>query len=574
MARKSRKIYNTADAPAVKEKIKDKAVIYPTAIYARLSNENNGKEDNGASIENQIDICREYISRIPDLQLIKVYKDNGWTGTVMDRPSFNEMMEDAKAGIVKCIVVRDLSRFGRNYIETGSYIETILPEMGVRFVSVKEDFDSIKCDNDDLMVKLQNLINYLYAMDISRKVETSLHTKMKEGTFAWGKLPYGYSWNDDHSSIVPDVARAPFVKQIFQWKIDGVTEMEMCRRLTKAGAPKYDDEENAEDVPWNRSTVHHILINPVYIGNHVYGMTHSAIYKGEKKHKKPEKDWYVCENTHEAIISKEQFDTVRQMIKAESERKQNKLKENAKGRVRVMDFYNGILFCKDCGFKMYLQRYKTSKEGTRWNGYYYCSSSRNRENVGCSTHKIRKKELDECVLQTIQMHAAIALDFERIITDIKKGSADKGFKDSINNQIKSVSIRLNAVGNKRQDLYENYIGGILDAEEYKYAKSKYENDFEDLNSKLEYLTEREREMSEALSSGNKWINLLKDKKSLKKLSTELVDALIDRIDIGESKKVYITFKYKDVYDLTKECIEKIRGGEYERNSDIYPAFKS
>ena len=138
----------------------------------------------------------------PDLQLIKVYKDNGWTGTVMDRPAFNEMMKDASAGIVKCIVVRDLSRFGRNYIETGAYIETMLPEMGIRFISVKEDYDSFKSEgNDDLMVKLQNLINHVYAMDISRKVESALRTQREEGRYNWHHIPYGYKWNADHTNF-------------------------------------------------------------------------------------------------------------------------------------------------------------------------------------------------------------------------------------------------------------------------------------------------------------------------------------------------------------------------------------
>ena len=300
--------------------------IYPAAIYARLSVENSGKDDEGAAIENQIDVCKEYIRECPDLKLVKVYEDNGWTGTVMRRPAFDEMMEDIRTGKIRAVVVRDLSRFARNYIETGTYLESIFPDLNVRFISVKEQFDTLKTDgsNENLMIPLQNLINDLYAKDISRKVEAALHTQMEEGTFAWRNLPYGYTWNDDHSNIIPDEKTAPFVRNIFEWADQGISKVEIAARLQKMNAPKY--QEMYKENPWAKSTV--------------FGIRHSAIYKGIKIEKRPEEDWYVTENAHEPLISRELYDSVKEKLRKNSLKLQESKKRTAKARAGIIDLFD------------------------------------------------------------------------------------------------------------------------------------------------------------------------------------------------------------------------------------------
>ena len=218
MARKSRKVAAVAE-PIIEAA---PAQIFQTAIYARLSVENSGKSEKVDVITNQIEICKSYIADRPYLDLVDTYIDNGRTGTVFDRPEFNRLMNDIKSGKIKCLVVRDLSRFGRDYIETGTYLERIFPQIGLRFISIKEQYDNFDNDgsNASLMIPLQNMINALYSKDISRKVSTALKAQMEQGTFRKRNLPYGYKWNDEHSNMVIDEDSAKFVRLMFKWKIE------------------------------------------------------------------------------------------------------------------------------------------------------------------------------------------------------------------------------------------------------------------------------------------------------------------------------------------------------------------
>lgn len=221
MARKSRRLSETMESGKKSENVQ----IYATAIYARLSVENSGKDDDGAALETQVAVCEEYIRTCPYLRQTDIYTDNGRTGTVFDRPAFNRLMDDIRSGRITCVVVRDLSRFGRDYVETGTYLEHIFPQLGVRFISVKENYDSHAVDgsNESLMIPLQNMINSLYSKDISRKVSASVRTQMENGSFRWRKIPYGYKWDESRSNIVPDERTAGYVRNIFQWKLEGLS---------------------------------------------------------------------------------------------------------------------------------------------------------------------------------------------------------------------------------------------------------------------------------------------------------------------------------------------------------------
>ena len=233
MARKSRK-----HRPEVLSSEQTSVVeILPVAIYARLSVEDKDRGDEG-SIRMQITICQEYIEQEPDLKVYKEYRDNGFTGTNMNRPGFEEMLEDIRQGKVKSVCVRDLSRFGRDYIETGTYIERIFPGLGIRFISVKEQFDTAKTDGsmDSLVVPLQNMINDLYAKDISKKIYTAFHAQMEKGEFKWRMLPYGYGWNETHTEIIPIEEEAEVVRRVYAWFLEGKSSGQI------AGNPYIVDE--------------------------------------------------------------------------------------------------------------------------------------------------------------------------------------------------------------------------------------------------------------------------------------------------------------------------------------------
>ncbi len=556
MGRKSRRNINEA-LPAVQTGQE----ILPTAIYARLSVENSGKDDGGAAIENQIEICKEYIKECQELQLIKVYEDNGWTGTVMHRPAFDELMEEVRKGVIKAIVVRDLSRFGRNYIETGTYLEKIFPRLDVRFISVKERFDTFKVDrsNESLMVPLQNLINDLYSKDISRKVEAALHVQMEEGTFKWRLLPYGYRWDKEHKNIIPDEVTAPVVRDIFQWTVDGIAREKIAEKLDKLGAPKYRSEDGQEQKTWNISTLYSILSNPAYIGRRVYGRTHSAIYQGIKLKKVPEEDWYIIENAHEPLVTMETYSKVKEQMFQNSKKRQDSMKNTAKAREGLVDLFEKKIFCADCGYRMYFHRHQMDCKDKRWFAEYYCSSSQIRKHLGCSYHYIVQDSLHEKVLAALQAHIEVALDYETVIRKYKGSKADKDIQKRIDSRIQETSRKHKVLQAKKTGLYEDFTERILDEAEYSYAKETYGREYELLNKQLEELIAKRTEYREMVSPENKWIRTMKSIRETKRLSQELVDKAIERVLVYEGGDIEIVMKYQDVFELTRDYVMEIQG---------------
>ena len=302
--------------------------------------------------------------------------DNGFTGTTMTRPAFTEMWEDIKAGIIKAVVVRDLSRYSRNYIETGTHLERIFPQYDLRFISVKEDFDNFTVDGtaESLMIPLQSLINDFYSRDISRKVEAAIHTQMEEGTFAWRMLPYGYRWNEDHTGIVPYEPEAKYVRKVFQWKLEGKSVLKISDLLDEEGAPFYRDGAFNKEGIWQHGSLFGMLTNPAYVGDRVYGIRHSAIYKGIKLEKRPEEEWYVIPNDHPPIIDRDTFYAVKEIMKKDSDKRAESMKKTAKEREKLIDLFRGKIFCKDCGGKMYFHRHQMDCKDHYWYADYECST--------------------------------------------------------------------------------------------------------------------------------------------------------------------------------------------------------
>ena len=536
--------------------------MFPTAIYARLSVENSGKDDDGAALENQIEVCKEYVRDCLDLQLVKIYQDNGWTGTVMKRPAFDEMMEEVKRGRIRAIVVRDLSRFGRNYVETGTYLERIFPRLDVRFIAVKEQFDTFRVDgsSESLMIPLQNLINDLYSKDISRKVETALHTQMEEGTYGWRKIPYGYRWNEGHTNIVPDEVKAPIVRQIFEWTVQGMSQRAVAEKLEEMNAPKCYESSDKKLHFWSRSTVYGILRNPAYIGTRISGQYHTALYKGIKLERMPEEKWYVRENAHEPIISEELFYAVEKMRNKNTQKRRKSMERTAEARAGIIDLFENKIFCGDCGYRMYFHRARIPSKVRRWYAEYYCSSSQGRRHLECSSHRLTQDSLNEKVFEAIRMHIRIALDYDKLIEKLRERGKVDVIRKGLDGDIKKLSAKVKTVQGKRTKLYEDYVSGILSEAEYVYAKKAYEKEYELLNRDLEILIGKRREFLEAVSPENRWVMLMKSVQNSKKLTKELVDAVVEQVKVYEHETVEIIMKYQDIFLQTGHCLEELQGG--------------
>lgn len=567
MARKSRKT-----TPAVEPVVEAAPLqIFPTAIYARLSVENSGKSENVDVIANQIEICKSYIADRPYLSLVDTYIDNGHTGTVFDRPEFNRLMTDIKSGRIKCLVVRDLSRFGRDYIETGTYLERIFPQIGLRFIAIKENYDNFDTDgsNESLMIPLQNMINALYSKDISRKVSTALKAQMEQGTFQKRNLPYGYRWNEEHTNMVIDEETASYVRLIFQRKIEGWSMPMILDELDRLGAPNTELRKRQNGTRtgdgcsckgWHKSTVYGILTNPHYVGDTVLGRSMVAIYKGIKSHNVKDKDeWIVFPNTHEAIISREDFQKVQDIMNAASEARQTKMQKSEEIRATLINLFDGKIFCADCGKRMYFHRKKVDKrKDGGWYAFYECSTYVGRRYEHCTAHYIRQDRLERDVLAAIQLQVKAALDYDKLLDKLRGSEGEKNIRDKQNALITSLNLKLSGVSKKRTRLYEDFAEGILDEEEYTFAKKSYDEQFADLSRRLDEAVQRRSRFNEAMSVDNKWITLMKSVSTATQLSQELVDESVELVKIHEDGAVELVMKYGDIYALTIQSIKEVQ----------------
>ncbi len=566
MARKSRK-------DAVAEPIVEAAPqqIFPTAIYARLSVENSGKSEKVDVITNQIEICKSYIADRPYLSLVDTYIDNGRTGTVFDRPEFNRLMTDIKSGRIKCLVVRDLSRFGRDYIETGTYLERIFPQIGLRFIAIKENYDNLDTDgsSESLIIPLQNMINALYSKDISRKVSTALKAQMEQGTFQKRNLPYGYRWNAERSNMVIDEETAQYVRLMFKWKIEGWSIPTILDELDRLGAPNAELRKRQNGTRtgdgcsckgWYSSTLYGILTNPHYVGDTVLGRSMKAIYKGLPKQNVKDKDeWIVLPNTHEAIISREDFQKVQDIMNAASETRQTKMQKSEEIRATLINLFDGKIVCADCGKRMYFHRKRIDKDKRgRWYAFYECSTSVSRRYEHCTAHYTRQDKLEADVLAAIQLQVKAALDYDKLLDKLRGSEGEKNIRDKQNALITSLNLKLSGVSKKRTRLYEDFAEGLLDEEEYTFAKKSYDEQFADLSRRLNEAVQRRSKFNEAMSVDNKWITLMKSVSTATKLSQDLVDESVELVKVHEGGAVELVMKYGDIYALTVQSIKEVQ----------------
>ncbi len=570
MARKSRK----AQAQTVAEVKKETAAL-PTAIYARLSVENSGKDDDGNSLQNQIAVCEDYLDGCPHLRLTEVYSDNGKTGTVFDRPAWNRLMEDVRTGKVQCIVVRDLSRFGRDYVETGSYLEKIFPALGTRFISVKENFDNFTCGNamESLSVSLQNLVNAMYSRDISKKVSTALRAQMETGIFRNRNLPYGYLWNEDKTAYVVDEEAAAVVRQIFEWKLREVSVYTIVERLKAGGIESPERHKrragtrnggNIQGEGWCPSTIRGILQNRAYIGEMICGKSETALYKGLKKRLTEKDNWIVVSDAHPPIVSVSDFEAVERQMQKDSTHRETAMEWSADIRAGMIDLFAGKIFCADCGKRMYYKRQRICGcKNVTFRGVYDCSTHVRRGHATCFNHFIRQDALNEKVFNAIRDQLQVALDYERLLLAMRGGSGEASVREKHKAAVASVKLRLNALKKKRAGLYESYVEGILNEEEYAFAKQTYEEQYEALNRLLDEAVERRERFLASISPDNKWLTMMRGAAGMTGLTQELVDAIIEKVLVYGGSRIEVVFNYNDVFYAMLECVEQIKeaGGD-------------
>ncbi|MDK2967651.1 recombinase family protein [Lacrimispora sp.] len=550
MARTSRKqIDNLVHVPL--------ETIWNTCVYGRLSEEDERKKESD-SIGNQISMLERYIAERPYLKLISVFKDVNQTGTNFDRPGFNEMMDAIKSGKINCIVVKDLSRFGRNYIETGTYLEKILPFFNVRFISVNDGYDSLNASSQDdgYAVPLKNLINDVYARDISKKIKSGLAVKRSRGEFTGCVAAYGYQ-KADNGKLVIDEETAPVVRNIFKWAADGMGDVRIVQRLNELGIPspsqyRYEkgilkSERYANMRYWYKSAVRRILLNPVYLGHMVQGKTKSDLWGKGGCVEQPQDQWVEIKNTHEPLVDEETFLAVRR-IKQERESSERKEVE-PKG----LNLLKGLVFCGDC--KRSMNRRKSPKSNGSALYYFSCATYEEIAKNDCVRKRMDEPDLLSVLYTAIRTQIDLAVDIDRMVSKLNEKEGFCQQQSEVDTEISETEKKLSRLFMLRSSLYEDYQEKLLDEAEYLFTKAKYEKDVTLLRSRLDELSMQKNRLDTMLTPQNPWITALKKFKKNKAITGEMIFELIERVEIFSDQSVSICFRYRDEFESLLGFIE-------------------
>ena len=568
MARKSRKNVNQkVDSTIVT------ASYTMTGIYVRLSIENSGKDDDGDSIENQTSICKEYVEEHPDLKLYDIYEDNGKKGTNFDRPEFNRLMDDIRAGKVKCVLVKDLSRFGRDYIEASEYLEKIFPFLGVRFISITDGYDSLTAGDAEgaLMIPLKNMINDVYAKDISRKIITSFRARQEKGEYLPAFPPYGYVKSKTKAyRYEVDEEVAPYVRMIFEWKAAGVSHSEICKRLNDMGAVtparrKVElgiwHAEKYKHTIWHGRTIIDIMKNATYTGTLVYGRMPQSLYQGIKCHRAKPDEWRCIPDAHEAIVSQELFDKVQKIFDERSERMQKKWAESKQVRDKIVNLFVKRIYCGDCGKRM---RFVKGNNALRDKNFYYtnyvCGGYLDSGYRNCTRHSIRYQDVVDAVFAAMQVQMEYALNQEKMMQKLRGTAKERNLIDQYVAKVNYLTQELKKVNSRREGLFESFAEGILDEADYQYAKKSYDEEYASLEKQLSEAKLRKRELDGVLTANNEWLKAMHKVEDATELNQDLVNALVKNVLIYEDNRVEVEFKFREQKDVFDRIFREMRKG--------------
>lgn len=537
----------------------DKKKIWQAALYVRLSREDGDKEESD-SIVNQKELLQQFASLEADIAVHDVYVDDGWSGTNFDRPEFIRMMEDVKDRAVNCVIVKDLSRFGRNYIDVGQYIEKIFPLMDIRFISVTDNLDSVKNPQtmNNIIVPFKNLINDEYCRDISNKVRSSLDLKRKQGKHIGSFACYGYKKDpEDHNHLVIDGEAADVVRDIFRWYKSGMSVIGISKKLNQMGVPnpscykkmqglRYKNRyEKMTDHRWPESSVRRILANRMYVGDLVQGLIKIKSYKVQVAQRQPKDDWIIVPDTHEAIVSREDFEVVQELLR------RNTRVAPAKTDSKVY-LFAGFIRCGDCGRSMFRKHY-VHPYGEY--NYFVCTTYAKRDKNACTKHSIRGDLIEKIVLQSIQMQIALAVDMEQAIEAINHHKVINKESVTLQKTLNRTREEQEQVGRMALDLYPDWKAGMITQTEYTQLKARFGEQKAGLERKIKDLTDKIAALEKGQDKTNQFLENFIRYQNIDHLTREVVVALIDMIYVYEGNRLKIVFKYQDPYEAAKEYIE-------------------
>ena len=546
MARTSRK---KQEAP--KRPVK----IYHVGIYARLSVD--GGDRKNESIETQVEIVESYVGRQDDMVIYGIYTDIGKTGTNFEREGFERMMCDVRSRKIDCIVVKDLSRFGRNHIETGNYIEKILPFMGVRFIAVTDNFDStvLSGQGEAIGVNLKNLINEMYARDISVKVKAGKRAKWEQGSYIGGIPAYGYraEWVDGKKCLFIEETTSDIVKVIYDLFLSGTCINDIIRWLydNKVARPTeyhktgqvYCLEEGLQQ--WSRKTVKQILTNPVYMGCLIQGCTGGKDSRMHGRDEVDSRDWSVKEHTHEAIISEELFlEVAEKFEKSDVHRNRN----GDSNRIPLEeDLFKDVVYCGKCGSKMKrITVYKEFKSKDRVRTYsYICPRSDRIDSYKCPGNRITMAVLTEIVKETVRQEFILSGIRSKDLVEMNNRETEK-LKVGWNRQLAAIEKKTEGITKSGSEQYLKYRAGEINVEEFKRMKEENDNKADSLQEEYRTIAEKLKGIEAETIKKNHFLRALVKGRGKGELTTEVVRTLFERIEVYPEKRVEVVFAFQRV----------------------------
>lgn len=522
------------------------------AMYLRLSRDDEDRDgltkSESNSIGSQRELIKSFLREQPDIELYDIYVDDGFSGSNFDRPEFKRMIADIEAGRVNCVIVKDLSRFGRDYIESGRYIQKTFPALSVRFIALTDHYDSLSADTGEssIVLPVKNFINDSYCRDISTKVKSQLEVKRKNGECIAAFAVYGYKKSqEDKNRLVIDEYAAENVRRIFAWKIEGLAVSAIAEKLNSLGilSPKEYKRSmglsynggfsGTGSCAWGNATVKRILTNEVYLGHMVQGKTEKINYKVKKYTEKPKQEWVKVEHTHEPIISADDFAVVQHLLKTDGR------KSPQSGTPSP---FMGILFCGDCGEQMVRRviRYKDTAKV-----YYICSTKNRGE--GCSRHSIEENQLKEIVCQSVRTFANSFLKEKQLFDRAVQYETNFDSVAQYDKEIERLKKEQDKYYSLCSGLYEDLREGIITKEEFERLHEGFSRKGKELETAMVKQEQLIKDMFKkgVLSAGR--LKTFQDCVELKEIDRRTLSSLVKRIRVYENKQVEIEFHFMDTF---------------------------
>lgn len=520
-------------------------MIYIADAYYRLSKEDGDKAESD-SILNQRALIREFLKEHPDIHLYKERVDDGFSGVNFERPSFQEMLSDIHSGKINCVIVKDLSRFGRNYIETGRYIEKIFPLLGVRFIAINDNIDTIydRRSYEEIWIPFKNLMNDAYCRDISIKVRSHLDMKRKTGQYIGSFAPYGYKKSTENKNkLIIDERAACIIRKIFQWKIEGMSSFRIADKLNELGIPtpmEYKRENNKNfqcsfhtklNPKWVANEINRILQNEVYTGVLLQGKTFSISYKLKKRITREERDWIRYENSHEPIISKEAFELVKFLLDTDTRVAPNE---------QTLYLFSGLAKCGYCRGNM---TKKTIPIHQKKYNYLVCIENKNKN--GCQNKKqISLEKFKEVILKIINLHVKRLFELNQTLKLISKIQKRDYFLEELQNIIIEKEVEIEKKYHYIDEVYEDYKGKVITKEEYLDLKNFFEFKILILKKEVQALKEEIKKQSKEKEDRIKNADQMVEYQGFKELTRELLLRLVKEIRIYDKNRIKIDFKFQ------------------------------